>query len=175
MNIIHISYPLQIMILLLAVVYDQRERRIPNGLILVGLILGLSWNAYTGGSAGILFSLQGLLAGIALLFIPFAMGGMGAGDVKLLGVVGAFKGALFAFHTFIFMALWGGVIAVILLIAKGELGKTLRRLWAGFLLALFKVQKMKDSVETSNSGVYFPYALAIALGAVSAYFSLSLM
>jgi prepilin peptidase CpaA len=163
------------LMLLVAVVFDQRERRIPNVLILVALILGTGWNTFAGSLDGLLFSIKGLLAGIALLFIPFAMGGMGAGDVKLLGVVGAFKGALFAFHTFIFMALWGGLIAVILLIAKGELGKTLHRLWAGFLLALFKVQKMKYSVEASNSGVYFPYALAIALGAVSAYFSLSLM
>jgi prepilin peptidase CpaA len=103
-------------LLVLAVIYDQRERRIPNILILVGLVLGLSWNIYGAGFPGLLFSLQGLAAGLALLFIPFALGGMGAGDVKLLGMVGAFKGAVFAFHTFIAMALWGGLVAVILLI-----------------------------------------------------------
>jgi prepilin peptidase CpaA len=157
-------------LLIPAVVFDQREKRIPNGLILSGLILGLVCNFYTSGMPGVLFSLQGLAAGIALLFIPFALRGMGAGDVKLLGVVGAFKGYLFAFHTFIAMALWGGLIAVILLINKGKLGKTLRGLWTGMILHLFKMQKLQKTIKTNNSGISFPYALAIALGAVSAYF-----
>ncbi len=158
------------LILLLAVIFDQRERRIPNILILIGLLMGLSWHIYTQGLTGIIICVQGLVAGLALLFIPFALGGMGAGDVKLLGVVGTFKGALFAFHTFIFMALWGGLIAVGLLMIKGQLRKTLGQLWAAGLLALLRVQKIKKSVEANNSGVRFPYALAIALGALSAYF-----
>ncbi len=157
-------------ILILAVFFDQRERRIPNALILVGLILGIGLNFYLGSFSGFIISLKGLATGIVLLFIPFVMGGMGAGDVKLLGVVGAFKGALFAFYTFVFMALWGGLIAVILLLIRRQLIQTLRRLWASALLALFKVQKIKESVESSNSGVCFPYALAIALGAVTSYF-----
>lgn len=153
-----------------AVIFDQREQRIPNALILVGLILGLGWNIYSSGLSGIVFSLQGLAAGIALLFIPFALKGMGAGDVKLLGMVGAFKGALFAFHAFLAMALWGGLIAFILLIGSRQLGKTLKRMWTGLLLHLFKVQKLQETIETRNSGISFPYALAIALGALSAYF-----
>lgn len=139
-------------------------------MILAGLILGIGWNIYTDGSGGLIVSLKGLAAGLVLLFIPFAMGGMGAGDVKLLGVVGSFKGALFVFQTFICMALWGGLIAVVFLIIRGDLLKTLRRLWNALLMALFKVQKLKDTVEASNSGVCFPYALAIALGTLSAYF-----
>jgi prepilin peptidase CpaA len=157
-------------LLVAAVIFDQREQRIPNALILVGLILGLGFNIYSAGWQGLVFSLQGLVAGIALLFIPFALKGMGAGDVKLLGMVGAFKGALFAFQTFVAMALWGGLIAVILLIGSRQLGKTLKRMWTGLLLHLFKVQKLQETIETRNSGISFPYALAIALGAVSAYF-----
>jgi prepilin peptidase CpaA len=149
-----------ILLLLLAVIYDQRERRIPNILILVGLFLAGGWNLYAQGLSGLLFSLQGLLAGLALLFIPFAMGGMGAGDVKLLALVGAFKGAAFAFYSFIFMALWGGLIAVGILLLKGQFKKTLLRLWTGTLLALSKVQKMSISLAASNSGVSFPYALS---------------
>ena len=170
----NINFPLSdlilLLLLILAVIYDQREQRIPNILTLTGLILGIIWNIYTNGLLGIMFSLQGFVVGITLLFIPFALRGMGAGDVKLLGMVGAFKGALFAFHTFIAMALWGGLIAVILLINKGQLGKTLGRLWGGLLMHLFKVRKMQESIQSSNSGISFPYALAIALGAVSAYF-----
>ena len=159
-----------LMLLLLGVVFDQREKRIPNHLILFGLIAGLFLNMYEQGLSGIIVSIQGLATGIALLFIPFALKGMGAGDVKLLGMVGAFKGALFAFHAFLAMALWGGLIAVILLIGRRQLGKTLKRMWTGLLLHLFKVQKLQETIETRNSGISFPYALAIALGALSAYF-----
>lgn len=159
-----------VLVLLLAVVYDQREQRIPNLLILIGLIAGLVWNVCQGGLEGLLFSLKGFAAGLGLLFIPFAMGGMGAGDVKLLAVVGTFKGYIFAFHTFIYMALWGGFIAVILLVIKGKLGNTLRRLLLGAIYAITKTTKLGDSLERSNSGVYFPYALAIALGAFSTYY-----
>ncbi len=157
------------LILLIAVVYDQREQRIPNYLILSGLIFGLGWNLYTGGLEGLVFSLKGFAAGLAFLFIPFAMGGMGAGDVKLLGVVGVFKGYLFAFHTFVYMALWGGLIAVGLLLLRGKLLKTIHQLLVGVFLSFVKTIKLKESIEKSNSGIYFPYALAIALGAVSAY------
>lgn len=159
-----------LLLLILAVVYDQRQRRIPNLLVFSGMVFGLAWNVYNNGWPGAIVSLQGLGAGIALLFIPFVLGGMGAGDVKLLGMVGAFKGALFAFYTFIAMALWGGLIAVLLLITRGQLLKTLRRLWLGFIFHVFKVKKMQESIIDSYSGVSFPYALAIALGAVSAYF-----
>ncbi len=154
----------------MAVISDQRERRIPNKLILVGLFLAWGWNVYTQGLNGMVFSLQGLLAGMILLFIPFVLGGMGAGDVKLLGLVGAFKGAGFAFHTFIFMALWGGLIALLMLLMKGQLKKTWNRLWIAGLLALTKVRRLRESVAASNSAVCFPYALAIALGAISSFF-----
>lgn len=159
-----------LLLISIAVLFDQREQRIPNVLILAGIILGLSLNIVASGLAGAVFSLKGLLAGIALLFVPFALKGMGAGDVKLLGMVGAFKGALFTFYTFIAMAVWGGIIAVVLLINRGELLKTLRRLWLSFMFHVFKVKKMQESITDSNSGVSFPYALAIALGAVSTYF-----
>jgi hypothetical protein len=68
------------------------------------------------------------------------------------------------------MALWGALIAVVLLIKGGQLGKTLRRLWMGILFHFCKVQKLQESIATGNSGICFPYALAIALGAVSMFF-----
>ena len=65
------------LLLLLAVIFDQREGRIPNKLILVGLFLAGGWNLYAQGLSGLLFSLQGLLAGLALLFIPLLWGEWG--------------------------------------------------------------------------------------------------
>lgn len=93
---------------LIAGCYDVRWRRIPNLLVLVGLATAVIWQAVTGGSAGLLFALKGWVLGMALLMIPFVMRGMGAGDVKLLGVVGALQGWVFVVNTFLWMAVWGG-------------------------------------------------------------------
>lgn len=159
-----------IVMLLVAVIFDLKEQRIPNWLILAALLAALIGHVITGGLLGLLFSLKGFGVGLLLLIIPFMMGGMGAGDVKLLGVVGALQGSTFVLNAFVSMALWGGLMAVILLIGQRQLIKTIRRLLASAFLALFKMNKLQDSVEASNSGVHFPYALAIALGAISTYF-----
>ncbi len=77
---------------------DLHERRIPNPLVLVGLLLGPALSAQAGGLPSLGASLLGAAAALLALFGPFARGWMGGGDVKLLMVVGAFlgwKGALF--------------------------------------------------------------------------------
>lgn len=159
-----------VVVLLIAVIFDLKEQRIPNWLIMAALMGALAGHILTGGLQGFLFSLKGFGVGLALLIFPFMMGGMGAGDVKLLGVVGALQGSAFVLNAFTSMALWGGLMAVILLIGKRELIKTIRRLLVSAFMAFFKMNKLQDSVANSNSGVRFPYALAIALGAVSTYF-----
>ena len=63
-----------------------------------------------------LFSAVGLFTGIGLLILPYLMGGMGAGDAKLLGAVGAIFGAKGVFLSFLFTTIAGGIYAVILLL-----------------------------------------------------------
>src|SRR5436309_3229359 len=80
--------------LVLAVsIFDLRERRIPNFLVLPAACIGLGLNLY-GGWDGLLFSAQGLAVGLTLLFVPYLLGAMGAGDVKFLAAIGAFVGAV---------------------------------------------------------------------------------
>ncbi len=57
-------------------------------------------------------SLEGLLTGAALLFIPFVLGGTGGGDVKLLASVGAWVGAEIIFSIFIYCAIIGGFLSL---------------------------------------------------------------
>jgi len=73
-----------------AVVSDLRRHRIPNLLILVGLALGLAGQTYSGGISGMGDGLMGLLIGFALFLPMYALGGMAAGDVKLMAMVGSF-------------------------------------------------------------------------------------
>lgn len=158
-------------LMLIAVISDLRTRRIPNVLILAGLGTAFLYHGYTGGWGGIIFSLKGFGLGMALLMLPFMAGGMGAGDVKLLGMIGALKGSLFVFNTFIWMALWGGLIVVILLIQKGKVKATLKKIKTSLLLLLHRagLSAAGSSFEKTELSVYYPYGLAIGLGVVSCF------
>lgn len=79
-------------VLVTAVITDVKSHRIPNVLLFPALAFSLMFHAATGGAEGLLGALAGLALGIAMLLPLYVMGGMGAGDVKLLGVVGSFLG-----------------------------------------------------------------------------------
>lgn len=106
---------LLLLTLLLSVITDLRSRRIPNTLTLPLAAVALLAHTVTGGWTGFLFSFEGLLLGLALLIIPFAMGWMGGGDVKLLAAVGAVLGPQQVFIVALYMAVVGGVIAAAVL------------------------------------------------------------
>ncbi len=116
-----------LVLIAIAVYTDLRYRRISNLIIGGGLLIAFSGHYYTQGITGLAFGLKGLGVGLALLLVPFLLGGMGAGDVKLLGVIGAFKGSSFSVSVFLWMALWGGAMAIVLLLIKGQLLATIKR------------------------------------------------
>ena len=68
---------------------DLRWRRIPNWLVGLTSLVCLTWHGLVGGYSGFLASAGGLLLGIVLLFPLFLLRGMGAGDVKYFGAIGA--------------------------------------------------------------------------------------
>ncbi len=77
--------------------FDVKERKIPNKITFTGIMVGVVINLITGGWTGLLLSIGGMLAGLAIFFLPFVMGGMGAGDVKLMGAIGALMGWQFSY------------------------------------------------------------------------------
>ncbi|HEX3010948.1 MAG TPA: prepilin peptidase [Syntrophomonadaceae bacterium] len=156
-------------LVLLAVAMDLKERRIPNWLIVTGIVTALLYRVIMGDYIGCLSGIKGLMVGIMLLFIPFLMGGMGAGDVKLLGMIGAFKGSLFVFNCFIWMALIGGVIALALLIKRRRLYDFISRLSRGLFLSRCGAMKLSDSLDKQELSIYYPYGLAIGLGVLATF------
>lgn len=158
-----------VVLVLLAVAYDLKERRIPNWLIITGIGMTLLCHLAMADYAGCLASLKGFIVGVLLLIIPFFMGGMGAGDVKLLGLIGALKGSTFVFNCFIWMALIGGVIAVILLIKRRRFSGFLLRLGRGLLLSRAGAVKLSDSLSKEELSIYYPYGVAIGLGMVATF------
>src|SRR5438552_573810 len=101
-----------------AVFADLRRRRISNRITYPAMLAGMVLNAVLGGVPGLSDSALGLLAGLGLFLIPFALGAMGAGDVKLMAAIGAIKGPHFVLAVAVYASLAGGVLAVAYLIKE---------------------------------------------------------
>lgn len=77
-------------IIISAVIYDLKTYHVPNRIILMGYVLSLIYRIYTRGTAGILYFLAGAILPMILLYLLFLIGALGAGDIKLLSVIGSF-------------------------------------------------------------------------------------
>ncbi len=94
-----------------AALWDFRQNRIPNWLTLSAIPAGIAWNTWMSGFAGLQMALGGFAVGFGILFILFATGGGGGGDVKLMGAVGAWLGVQTTITVFILSA---GIVAILL-------------------------------------------------------------
>jgi prepilin peptidase CpaA len=142
-----------------AVVTDLRRRRIPNALTVPAMVVGLAAHGLASGLSGLGAAATGLLLGAALFLIPVAMGGMGAGDLKLLAALGALGGPGLVFWCAIYTSIAGGVMAVAALLVKRQMMPVL----AGAALAL-----STRTMPRATSEIRLPYAIPIAVGATLA-------
>lgn len=164
-NIQRFFYGLLALVLIVATITDLRQRRIPNLLTYPTIILALSLHSLTNGWNGALFSLGGLAFGFFLFFLPYCMGGIGAGDVKLMSGVGAVLGFQQTAVCFLFIALCGGLMALGFMVYRRNVRATFTKTFLAFLYlslhrdaSLLKVDKGKITQE----GI--PYGAAITGG-----------
>lgn len=106
---------------------DVKTRRIPNYLTLGTALTGLIYQGVFHGLNGLLDGCLGLGLGFALLILPYLWSGMGAGDVKALAALGAWLGMRLTMHLFLYMALCGGLMGIIVLWWRGQLWQTIRQ------------------------------------------------
>jgi prepilin peptidase CpaA len=99
---------------IIAAVTDVWKFKIHNALTLPLLVTGLVYHAAVGGRAGLATSLLGVLFGFGVLLAFYVVGGMGAGDVKLMAAIGAWLGMPLTFYVFIASSLAAGAYAVVL-------------------------------------------------------------
>jgi prepilin peptidase CpaA len=121
----------------------------------------------SGGPSGLVTSILGWVTGAALFFPFFALGGMGAGDVKLLACFGAWLGPQAALYAGLYAAVAGGVMGVIVGLATGYLREAAANTW--LLLAHWRVAGIRPLQEVTlegSRGPRLPYALPIAAGAL---------
>jgi prepilin peptidase CpaA len=113
---------------LIACVTDLRSRRIPNVLTFGAAALALVFHGIVSGLPGVQSAGLGWLAGVAVFLPFFLLGGMGGGDVKLLAALGAWMGPGDAFWLAIYASIAGGVMAVVVSLARGYLTTAFRNL-----------------------------------------------
>lgn len=148
-----------------AVFFDLRERRIPNALVLTGALLALALSLLPSG-VGLADALQGLVLGFALLLPLYLIRAMGAGDVKLMAMVGAFVGGDEVLAVWLLTLVCGGVLSITLALRHRLLGAVLRNTgWIAFatLNRLGRDAAPTLAAEHGNK-VRLPYAVAIAGG-----------
>jgi len=148
-----------------AAIYDLKSRRIPNRLTYPGMASALIFWTTVGGLDGALFSFSGLIVGMAIFFPFYLMGGMGAGDVKLLGLVGAACGVKEAFIVSLITALTGGVYALGLIAVRwAASGNALASL--SFMMRHPVFSEKLNLITSNHEGRYsrLCYGVCIAVG-----------
>lgn len=155
-----------LLLVLLASGFDLRTRRIPNALTFGAALLAMCVHTAFNGVGGFFMALGGWAAGLAIFFPLYLLRGLGAGDVKLLGAVGAWLGAGAAVTTALWGAIAGGVLALIVALAHGYTRTAFRNLWLLFMHWRVAGPRPLSSVslDTPASSPRLAYAVPIAVG-----------
>lgn len=157
-----------VLLSLLAMYTDVRWRIIPNRLTLPAIGLGLLLNTAGDGWQGSLASVIGLAAGFGLMLLPYLLGGMGAGDVKLMGALGALLGGSVILNVFLYGTIIGGILAVFVALRNGSLQRSLLNvlhLVTGILIC----RTLSIRSKIADTTIKIPYGIAIGAG-VLCYF-----
>ena len=156
----------------LAVISDLRAQRIPNWLNFSATGAGLLLNGWNGFPS-FLDGLYGFALGIGIFILPFILGWLGAGDVKLMGALGAILGSAFIPRIAFYSVLAGGLLALFALVQKRVRLRTFTSAWLDFkLLLMTKGTVLPEAVgQRSRKGSHtIPYGVAIVLGALVAVY-----
>ena len=152
-------------LLISAAVIDFRIQKIPNMIVYPSMLIALISNWFLNGMGGLLFSAGGIAIGTALLIIPYLMGGMGAGDAKLMGAIGGFLGAKGVLYAFVLTAVAGGIYALIMIVVcRAKFQGFSRRLLNTFISFLLTRQYVPDTQEIVDNRPKLCYGLPIAIG-----------
>jgi len=160
-------------VLVVAAVIDGRELKVPNWITFPLVISGWIYSAVFFGWAGLAWSLVGTGVGLALLLPAYAIGGMGAGDVKLLAGVGAWVWGTVTFYAFCVSAIVGGLIAVAMILYQRKWqhhGGQFRAILTEILVIRDPNRLSAMAADRKSTMMLLPYGIPIAIGTI-AYFA----
>lgn len=177
------AYGVMAVTLLLAACTDVRTGRIYNWITYPALVVALVGHGLTGGLWGIpampataeapaqpgVMGLAGALAGFAVGFLPLLVawlaGGIGGGDAKIMGVVGALGGWRFALSAMLYGFVVAAGMALVVLLLRRRLRDTLGRIGRFLWLLLMRASPGDPAAADSPT---IPFGLALCIGALAA-------
>jgi prepilin peptidase CpaA len=149
-----------------AVITDLRARIIPNELVLAGALGGLLLAGLHPEGIGLLPALGGLALGLAIFLPVYVVRAMGAGDVKLMAMAGAFLGYAAIAEAALWVLLTGGALVLIFSLRRGvarRMAGNLREMFSSAAGSL-QIRTLPDFSTGPQTAARLPYAVAIALG-----------
>jgi prepilin peptidase CpaA len=148
---------------------DMATRRIPNVLSGTVALAGLVLNGVYFGSAGVVASLLGAAATMSPLVVPFLLGGIGGGDVKMMGAVGSLVGMRVGMNALAIGVVFGGVLMVVHLARRGRLVE--KTLATGAMVSEAFAGRSLDALRLSADtpgAVSLPYSIPLGFGTAAA-------
>jgi prepilin peptidase CpaA len=159
--------------LLVAAWIDGKELKVPNWITFPMVLSGLFYNMLAGGWEGTQFALIGIGVGLMTLLPLYAIGGMGAGDVKLMAGIGAWLGGTVTWHTAVVTYIVGGVMGAAMAIYKG----TWRKHLGNCAMILHEIKTVKDPRQIADNAaarkpqmLLLPYGIPITVAAIGYFF-----
>src|SRR6185503_1087189 len=129
---------------------DVRSRRIPNALTFGAAAAAVVFHTLAPQGTGLVSALAGWFVGALIMFVPFALRGLGGGDVKLIAALGAWVGPANAVWLALYAGIAGLVMAVVVATYHGYLRTAFRNVW--FLLQHWTVNGIRPLEEVSLEG-----------------------
>lgn len=159
-------------LLVIASVSDYATYKIPNWLTVSGMLFGLTYNSAvpfsTNPHHAFLWAAGGLLIGLFTMLPLYVMKIMGAGDVKLMAMVGAFLGVTDTVYVILFSFITGGVAALGFALANRAVTRMLvniKNISQIFILTAISGFKPEVNLEKEKSVGKLPYGICISIGA----------
>lgn len=162
----------------IAALVDIRMFKVHNVLTIPLAATGLLYHAVQGGSAGLGYSVIGLLVGFSSLIVFYALGGVGAGDVKLMTGVGAWLGGWLTFNVIVIAGLAAGVYSLVIILSCGGL----RHVLTNLSILVYRIRAMAihfgqdervEAVVAQKHGRHrrlIPFAAMVLMGIVGVMF-----
>jgi len=153
-----------------AVVTDLRSLRIPNWLTVPSFAIAVLFHVLVGGWAGLQLSLLGFATGFGILFLLWVIGGGGGGDVKLMGAIGAWVGALPVLAIFIGSAVFAVLCTIAMMAMNKVNGQQLIQAQPGG-------SSEAQPIRTKNNPLkqHVPYAVPVAMATICVVLALQLI
>jgi len=162
----YVSWAVLAAVLVAAAVFDLRRGTVYNWLTYPAIAAGLALGAIEGAAAGdtldgLLNHVLGLGFAFGVLFVAYLLGGMGGGDVKLMGAVGALVGWPAALHAVFYSFVVGAAVGLIGAVWRGRLWAALRRLWMAIRILPLPTTTLDEATGTPAHRVPFGFAVCV--------------